>query len=93
MKKLTHLKSFNEATENLNISIVSECKNNQLQIGDTFTSKHIGKFFDNDVNIDDKIEILKVYKKTADIKLNGIIIKNVSIDDICEVKYLIYKDY
>jgi hypothetical protein len=47
MKDLKHVKSFNEATENLNISDVSDSNLKSL-IDQYFEENLIGKFSDND---------------------------------------------
>jgi hypothetical protein len=73
-------------------------KENFIKKGDVFLSKHIYKIQDTYVKEGDKVEIIDVYKKTlftwrADIKINGKLITDVKIDDIGEIKYLLYTDY
>lgn len=65
-----------------------------VNVGDMFLSKHIHKINNKYIKEGDKIKILKLFKKSCDIKINdSIIIQNVNFDDIGEVKFLLYKDY
>ena len=60
-----------------------------------FNAKSITKFNDDGVYAGDKVTIINIYSnnKYADVKLNGKDIKRVSMENIMEAFYLMYKDY
>lgn len=83
------LNEFKELSQN----DVVDSENNFIKKGEVFLSKHIHKIKDFSVKQGDKIEIICVYEKTADIKINEKLVTDVKFDDIGEIKYLLYKDY
>lgn len=78
------IKTFNEYNER---------KQTFIEKGDYFISKHLHIIKGLKVKDGDEVEIIEVYRKTADIKINGKLVTNVKFDDIGEIKYLLYKDY
>jgi hypothetical protein len=82
----------NYTQQQCDIQDVIDSKNNIIKKGEIFSAKHTYKIKDFLIKQDDKIEIIEVYKKTADIKINNKLLTDVKFDDIGEIKYLLYKD-